>query len=224
MMSQQDGEPLRPDLVTGVTAIEKAAQGGHGFQTVGLDLGVLGGRNNVDDEIRRHGSSSSGISGGGSASSASSSSHNTQHSSGSRTGGSSGYSFSSSSNSNTNNDDQYEDEEEYDEEQYDNEQSHGGGGGGGASRNSQTYSYSYSSNNKNDPQFQHYRRTRDVNGFDKGKSLCESAHCVNLRCVVGPLDKNTGALIALRTRLVAHTLAKVRLLEPVRTLNIFLKC
>ncbi|KAG5683654.1 hypothetical protein PVAND_012923 [Polypedilum vanderplanki] len=202
MMSQQDGEPPRPDLVTGVTTLEKVAQGGHGLQTVGLDLGILGGRNNVDDEIRRH---ESRISSGG-AGSSSSSSHSTQFSSGSRTG-STGSSYSQ--HFSTNNDDEYEENEEeiYDEDGNDNDdQSHSGGTG---HRSQSSYSYSYSSNSKNDPQFQHYRRTRDVNGLDKTKPLCQSAQCVNLRCVVGPLDKNTGALIALRTRLVAHTLHKI---------------
>lgn len=206
-MSQQDGEPPRTDLVTGVTTLEKVAQGGRGLQTVGLDLGILGNRNNVDDEIRRHGSSSSSLSSGGAASS-SSSSQRTQFSSGSRTG-STGYGQLdlSQSNTNDNDDDQYEDEEEIYDESYDNndQQSHSSGTG---HKSQSSYSYSYTS--KSDPQSQHYRRTRDVNSFDKNKPLCQTAQCVNLRCVVGPLDKNTGALIALRTRLVAHTLNKVR--------------
>lgn len=65
MMSQQDGEPVRPDLIRGVSPIEKIAQGGHGFQAGTLDVGTLD-RNNVDDELhRRGGTSSVGSSGGG---------------------------------------------------------------------------------------------------------------------------------------------------------------
>lgn len=59
MKSQQDGEPPRPDLITGVSAIEKVAQGGQGFQAGTLDLGTLG-RDNVDDELRQRGSASHG--------------------------------------------------------------------------------------------------------------------------------------------------------------------
>lgn len=54
MKSQQDGEPPRPDLITGVSAMEKVAQGGQGFRASTLDLGTLG-RDNVDDELRHRG-------------------------------------------------------------------------------------------------------------------------------------------------------------------------
>lgn len=197
MMSQQDGEPPRPDLVTGVTSLEKAAQGGSGFQTYGLDLGVLGSRNNVDDEIRTHSSSSGGFASGGSGSQrqSSSSSYNTQYSSGSRVGQTSGFGHSTSHNSAAS--EEYEDVDEYEQDDGDEyENSH-----------SSHSSYSYSS--QSDPQLKHYRKTRDVSMDFGDKDICESTHCVNVRCVVGPLDKNTGALIALRTRLVAHTLHQV---------------
>lgn len=66
MMSQQDGEAPRPDLIQGVTQLEKAAQGGHGFQAGTLDLGI--GRDNVDEEIRRHGNAAhAAVTRGGSA-------------------------------------------------------------------------------------------------------------------------------------------------------------
>ncbi|XP_053696719.1 integrin alpha-PS2 [Sabethes cyaneus] len=54
MKSQQDGEAARPDLITGMPALERAAQGRDGFQSVTLNLGTLN-RQNVDDEIRRTG-------------------------------------------------------------------------------------------------------------------------------------------------------------------------
>lgn len=201
-MSQQDGEPPRPDLVTGVTQIEKVAQGGRGFQTVGLDLGVLAGRNNVDDEIRQQSEHSSS---GGRQQSSSSSSHNVQYSSGGRTG-STGSHYSSNQGY-SQNDDDYEDEEEgydgYDDSEDDQQNTRQG------SSYSTQSSYSYSSqNDRNNPEFKHYRKTREVS-FGGGNSLCDSAHCVSVRCVVGPLDKNTGALVALRMRLVAHTIHKV---------------
>ncbi|XP_055531825.1 integrin alpha-PS2 isoform X2 [Wyeomyia smithii] len=52
MKSQQDGQASRPDLITGMPAIERAAQGRGGFQSVTLNLGPLS-RQNVDDEVRR---------------------------------------------------------------------------------------------------------------------------------------------------------------------------
>jgi hypothetical protein len=207
MMSQQDGEPPRTDLVTGVTQLEKVAQGGHGFQTVGLDIGVLGGRNNVDDEMRQQ----SGYASRGSGSQHSSSSgQNVHYSSGGRTG-SSGAHYSSNQG-NTQYDEDYEDEgDEYDigeDEEHDERQ--------GSSYNTQSsfsHSYSSQSDGGNAGEFKHYRRTREVVNLRSESSLCQSAHCVNVRCVVGPLDKNTGALVALRMRLVAHTLHKVNYLN-----------
>ncbi|KAL7028917.1 hypothetical protein ACKWTF_006042 [Chironomus riparius] len=224
MMSQQDGEPPRPDLVHGVTTFEKAAQGGHGLQTVGVDLGILGGRNNVDEEMRRQSGSSGGFSAssgsGQSASSRSgqttssgsgiiassgsgqqhSSSSNTRYSSGTRAGSTSG--FSQSSQVYTDDDDEYEDEEEI-EDDNNNDRSQGNS----YSTHSKS-SYSFQTSDPNSPQFKHYRRTRDISN-DNSNGLCGSAHCVNVRCVVGPLEKNTGAEIALRMRLVAHTLNKL---------------
>lgn len=201
MMSQQDGEGPRPDFGAGITQIEKAAQGGHGFQTVGLDIGVLGGRNNVDDEMRQQ----SGYGRGGSQHS-SSSSQNVHYSSGGRTG-SSGAHYSSNQGFNQD-EDVYDDEydQEYDisdDDSHDNRQ--------GSSYNSQSsYSRTYSSQSDGgNGEFKHYRRTREVLNLGSENSLCQSAHCVNVRCIVGPLDKNTGALVALRMRLVAHTLNKV---------------
>lgn len=200
MQSQQDGEPARSDLVTGVTQLEKVAQGGHGFQTVGLDIGVLGGRNNVDDEMRQQ----SGYASGGNQHSTSSS-HNVHYSSGGRTG-SSGAHYSSNQGYNQDDDDYEEEGYEYDineEDEHDTRQ-------GNSYSSQSSFSRSYSSQTEGGPaEFKHYRKTREVINFGSENSLCQSAHCVNVRCVVGPLDKNTGALVALRMRLVAHTLHKV---------------
>lgn len=213
-MSQQDGEAPRPDLVTGVTTLEKAAQGGHGLITSGFDLGVLTGRNNVDDEMRQqsesssrdrsqHSSSGSQHSSSGSqhTSSSSSSNSNVQYSGG-RTGSNSHMSYSNQDGQDL----EYEDEDDYDgnDEEYDNHNTRHG-------QITHTYSKTSSSQaNRDNPEFTHYRRTRDLTHQGGENSLCESAHCVNVRCVVGPLEKNAGALVALRMRLVAYTLQKVK--------------
>lgn len=218
-MSQQDGEAPRPDLVTGVSTFEKAAQGGQGFQTYGVDLGVLGSRNNVDDEMRKQSSASGGIAGG----SRSSSSYNSQTSSGG--GQRTGYTYSSQGGSNNqqsaddDGNDEYEGDydENYDDQSQGGSQQRGGGGGGSSYRSSSSYS-SYTPkkalnvhHESVDQQFKHYPAKRTVRQapFVVTDPLCKSTRCVNVRCVVGPLEKNNGALIALRTRLVAHTLHKV---------------
>jgi len=224
MMSQQDGETPRSDLIHGVTTFEKAAQGGQGLQTIGVDLGISGGRNNVDEELRQSGSSggySASSRSGQSASSGSrfsassrseqsassgggqqhhSSSSSTRYSSGTRAGSTSG--FSPSSQVYSKDDDQYEDEEDLEDDNH-NDRSQGNS----FSSHSKS-SYRFQSSDPNSSQFKHYRPTRDISNVDNN-DLCRSAHCVNVRCVVGPLEKNTGAEIALRMRLVAHTLNKV---------------
>lgn len=232
MQSQQDGEAPRSGLVTGVTSLERAAQGRSGLQTVGLDLGVLGARNNVDDEIRTSAASGGGIVGGSAGGSrSSSSSYNTQHSAGGRQSSSSssghGYTQSSQtgggyqqySDENNNNADEYGTEEDYDENEDEQGQSgsqHGGQGGSSWSRSS-----SYSLSHKRplnaqpgsvDQQFKHYPHKRDVSDQNP-ESPCKSTNCGVIRCVVGPIDKNNGALVALRTRLVAQTLHKVILVQ-----------
>lgn len=149
MMSQQDGEAPRPDLIQGVTPLEKIAQGGHGFQAGTLDLGTLG-RDNVDEEIRRHGNAAhSAVTRGGSGSrqqsSSSSGGYQQSSSNGYNSGsqysnqghiqggasqhGSAGFSSQHSSlggsRATTTNDDDWEDEEEVqveDGEYYDGEQ------------------------------------------------------------------------------------------------------
>jgi hypothetical protein len=108
-----------------------------------------------------------------------------------------------------------DDYEEYEE----NEDDHGQSGsqhGGSTSWNSRSSHSSYVSKkplNSNyesiDQQFRHYPKKRDVSSGYSVDHLCKSLTCVNVRCVVGPLSKNTEAFVALRTRMVAHTLNKV---------------
>ena len=50
MMSQQDGEPFQPDLIRGVSPYGSKDT----FQAGTLELNTLG-RDNVDEEIQRHG-------------------------------------------------------------------------------------------------------------------------------------------------------------------------
>lgn len=230
MMSQQDGEAPRPDLVTGVSTLERVAQGGHGFQTVGLDLGVVGSRHNVDEEMRRQ---SAGVASGQASSQASggtrtaSSSYESHSSSGGRQDGGSSKTYGSSFTSNTgggydandHNADDYNDEEEVDYDENDADQGQGAGQGS-SWRKESSYSFSHhrplnAHHDRIDQQFKHYPAKREIKHKVKREIIypgfvgCQSLHCLSVRCVVGPLDKNVEALIALRTRLVAHTLDKV---------------
>lgn len=214
MQSQQDGESPRRGLATGVTALEKAAQGGHGFQTVGLDLGALGGRSNVDEESRRQSSSSGGVAGGSRSSSSSYEAEKT--SGGQQASSSSHHSSQSGSHSKTYTDDEYEenDYEENDDSQSQQNQAQQHGSQSSWSRSS-GYSHSHKTplnvqHGSVDQMFKHYpRNRRDVPDVIQ-MPICKSTECEYVRCVVGPLEKNNGALIALRTRLVAHTLHKVK--------------
>jgi hypothetical protein len=207
MMSQQDGDPPLPNAMPELTAMEKAAQGGRGFQTFNVDLGVLGSRNNVDDEIRRQ-------SGAGASSGSHSSSHNSQSSSGSQRGSSSGYSNSWSSQSGGNAyDDDYDTEYDVNEDDQAGSQSRGSSGSSWSSSSSYSHKAGRPLNVHHETveqQFKHYpKRTVREAPISLTDELCKSTRCVNVRCVVGPLEKNNGALIAIRTRLVAHTLHKV---------------
>lgn len=218
MQSQQDGESARPGLVTGVSSLEKAAQGGRGFQTVGLDLGVLGSRSNVDDEMRRQSSASGGIAG---TESSSSSSHHSASSG--RQSGSSGYTYSSHGGYQQNANEHHNQDDDYEQADYDENDDDQGQQGGGGSTHSRSSSYSLSHktplnahHESIDQQFKHYPVKRDVSQAS-AEQLCKSTNCASVRCVVGSLDKNSEALIALRFRLVAHTLHKVRFISRKET-------
>ncbi|CAO1396274.1 unnamed protein product [Diamesa tonsa] len=179
------------------------------------------------------GSSSSGSSsysngGGGS----SSSSNFETHSSGSRTGGSNSgtagrqYTYSSTNQNDGSNGGFYTDDGEYEDQYEDYEQNsqsnsqRSGGNPTGYQSSSANYVHSsrtgsglnagHESVNQKFMLYPTKRTTRDIKNLDLGSdTLCKATKCVNVRCVVGPLDKNGGALIALRTRLVAHTLNKI---------------
>lgn len=209
MMSQQDGEAPRRDLVTGVSTLEKVAQGGHGFQTVGLDLGTIGSRNNVDADFRRESSS------GGGFRTSSSSSQNEQHSSGGQhsSASSGGQVYSSNSGSFEQTDGQAGyDYDEY--EDFEEDQSQGGTHETSYGRNSNYASHTPHRGSLNvqhesiNQKFKHYPQKRDVSA-QASNDICKSTKCRHIRCIAGPLGKNTEALIYLRTRLVAHTLHKV---------------
>ncbi|CRL01777.1 CLUMA_CG014993, isoform A [Clunio marinus] len=226
LASQQDGEAPRYNIAGDVSAIEKAAQGGRGFQTYGFDVGVVGARNNVDDEMRRQSSSGGGIVDG--SAHRSSSSYSSQHSSGSRHGNDYSQTHSSQNSyhqghDDDNFDDEYEDVEENLDGSYEdhssqvtsNQYQSGGGGGGNVYTRHHTVSYSHPLNVRHetvDNQFKLYPKKRDVsaqmNNLDD-KDLCSATQCYQIRCVVGPLDKNAAAYVALRTRLVVHTLEKL---------------
>lgn len=251
MQTQQDGEAYGTGTdLSGSTNLERIAQGGRGFQTSSLDLGVLN-RGNVDDNLRaqagsRSNSGSAGSSFNSQSSHASGStghrtgsnsqigSGHSESSSGSHHSSSSGYSSGtsgntgnhhSSSNGNAGNDEDYEYEEDY-EEDYQNNKDNAGGQGqaqGHSSHSSHSSQSSHSSHSSSRNQghqdsedserFKHYPRLRRAISYEDeelAKALhCNATKCAILRCMAGPLDSNDGALIALRTRLVAHTLHKV---------------
>lgn len=224
MMSQQDGESKRQfDHMGGVSGMEKIAQGGRGFQTSSLDLGTLG-RDNVDDEIRNRGNvdqfaaGHSSRSGGGGASSSHSSSSSWQsgshatanHNSG-QNGGTS-YAQSSvgdgSGGMTDDLDDSYTEEDEYYEGDEHDQQS---GGHDNHQYHSETsHSSSNSQHGSGEPKFKHYGRlTRSAGDYDLALEealKCNQTNCAVIRCVAGPLEKDTTAWISIRARLVAQTM------------------
>lgn len=287
MMSQQDGEPPRTGLITGVTQLEKAAQGGHGFQAGTLDLGTLG-RDNVDEEIRRHGNAAhaSVTRGGGSSnrqqSGGGGGSYQQSNAGGYQQGSSGGYQQSSSSGYSSgsqyashqgqqgaaasgatrrasssipqhstsygggsrftsNNQDDFEDEEEVhdDGEYYDDGLNDNNQQQAGSQQHQQQFSQSssrgghgtgYSTGIRGNPnsapidsRFKHYdRMRRDATDFGElelaNRLQCNSSRCAVIKCTTGPLVKESSAWIALRMRLVAHTINIVSIWEKLRYL------
>ncbi len=255
MKSQQDGEAPRPDLITGVSAVEKVAQGGQGFRSGTLDLGTLG-RDNVDEEFRQRGSHH--IAGDGSYQT-SQGHYNSQQaaggsSSGYRGGAATGHSSSSSSYST-----QGGGNRQYSQHSSSSSATHGGNTAGSRGYTQTTYGHDASDNTE--PEYEeeyidgvsddddYYRNTDDVDptphsqttqshdqrfklyGKMKREAInfndlaleealhCNSTQCVIIRCVAGPLEKDSSALISIRTRLVAATLNKVihQLLSSIST-------
>lgn len=235
MMSQQDGEPARPDLITGVSQLDKIGQGGHGFQAGMLELDTLG-RDNVDQEIRRHGNTAhlAGSAGkqqdGGSSYQQSSGSQSggqsSQHYSGSSyQGSSSGGKHGSSSSSysqndgaagnvNYDNDQEFEDDYEHEEDYPDvnDNQPH-------ESHQHQQHQYHRGQSTDGvadgvDKRIKFYGRIRrDTPNFSdlelQDRLSCNRSKCALIRCTTGPLDTDSSAWIAFRMRLVTHTMKLV---------------
>ncbi|XP_065075351.1 integrin alpha-PS2 isoform X2 [Ochlerotatus camptorhynchus] len=248
MKSQQDGEPARPDLVTGISGIGRLAQGHGGFQTSTLDLGTLN-RQNVDENVRK--SSGGRISGGSGYESHSSSGHYGGHqqggssassaAAGSSTGSSSSsrtYSSSSHASSGSSHnqhsggsqqsyvhnqqnaaygDDGDEYVDEYDEYYEHNTQK--------TSDSNYRAHHSIGQLNQGhdsvDQKFKYYqqfdrRQRRQVPGVEDENERalnealqCRATRCAIIRCMAGPIGDKDVAFIALRSRVVAHTLHKI---------------
>lgn len=200
MQSQQDGEDLK-NFGSSATSIDIAAQGRNGFRTVGLDLGALVAHNNGG--MRSQDSSDTNAenvrSAGYNARDYHSNDYSNKYHKQSETTGS-------------NSEEDYENVDgDYDESEDGKEQS---GKGGSWSRTS-----SFSNSHKQpvnaqhasvDQMFKHYPKSKRDTSEVIQLPICKSTECEYVRCVVGPLDKNSGALIALRTRLIASTLNKVK--------------
>lgn len=195
MQSQQDGEASRTNFGSSVTSIERAAQGGSGFRTVGLDLGTLAAK---DSNVKN-------------AENEKSASFNArEHHSSSSSGQKTSYSKQSETARSYSEEDYENLEGEYDESDDGREQD------GQSNSWSRTSGFSYSHKQPMNAQhasvdqmFKHYPKSKRDTSDVIQLPICKSTECEYVRCVVGPLDKNNGALIALRTRLVAHTLNKV---------------
>jgi hypothetical protein len=230
LKSKQDGEAYQPGLITGaVTSLEKVAQGGRGFQTSTLDVTMNTG--NVDEEMRRQ--SMGAAAGGASYGSQSSHAHGegSNHSSSSSyktsktyvSGGQGGSSWSSSSGGSQGGShhqqggNQVDQQYDYDDEiYYDDDEPEAAQGGNQGSQSHSSYKTSYTYKGAVDPNvaFKHYPRSkRNIIQVDpelRNALQCTATKCQVIRCIAGPLEGNNGALIALRTRLVAETLNKVR--------------
>lgn len=234
MNSQQDGEPPRPDLVTGVSVYDKVGAGNQGFQAGVVELDTLN-RNNVDDEIRRQGNSgqlasgrqqggssyyqSGGSTGGetGGSRQQFSSTNSYQGGSGGQQTGSHGYNQQSSYGTGAGGvthsvHENIPEEEYYDENDKQHQQQ---------AASSQQYQHYRGQGVSNpgttvpvDQQFKYYTRfRRDVSDFSdlelQKKLKCNVATCKYVRCTAGPLEKGGEAWIAFRMRLIAETIIKV---------------
>lgn len=85
--------------------------------------------------------------------------------------------------------------------------------GQGSQSQSSHHSYTYKGTIDPNSGFKHYPRTKRDAEIDEALNSalqCKATRCRVLRCIAGPLEGNDGALIALRTRLVAETLEKVK--------------
>ncbi|GAB0088980.1 Integrin alpha-PS2 [Sergentomyia squamirostris] len=234
MMSQQDGEPSRPDLITGASPLDKIVQGagqGH-FHTATVDLGQLP-RTNVDDEIHRRGSaahiassydsgaahagggaynyqqqSSSGGSGSVGATGATRTQSSHSSSSGFNTGRQSSSAWHVGGSAAPTGPAGTSDEDDYTYEEYDE-----------GDDNVQPPGYKPTHHGRVPDRFQHYRRfQRDVEDDDDAldkELFCNVTKCAVMRCIAYNLVKEDNVYIAIRTRLVARTLDKLTLSTPI---------
>uniref|UniRef100_A0A1B0DMU4 Uncharacterized protein n=1 Tax=Phlebotomus papatasi TaxID=29031 RepID=A0A1B0DMU4_PHLPP len=218
MMSQQDGEPPRPDLITGASPLEKAVQGaGHGqFHTATVDLGQLS-RSNVDDEIHRRGQAAHIANSYNSGAHGQTYNYHQQAGGGSRTASaqsssqaSSGFNQGrqSSSTWHVGSPDPLSEEDDYTFEDYDDED------------NGHPAGYKPTHHGRVPDRFQHYRRFQrspeDDDLAELEKELhCNVTKCAVLKCIAYNLVKDDNVYIAIRTRLVAKTLDKLTLSTPI---------
>ncbi|XP_055684232.1 integrin alpha-PS2 isoform X1 [Lutzomyia longipalpis] len=212
MMSQQDGEPPRPDLITGASPLDKAVQGaGHGsFHTATVDLGQLGSRTNVDDEIHRRGQAAH-IANSYDSGNRGHAYNYQQQTGGTRTASSSASGFSQSGRQSSSSwhassppdplseEDDYTFEDDYEEPE----------------DNSQPAGYRPTHHGRVPDRFQHYRRFQrspeDDDAELEKELFCNVTRCAVLRCIAYNLVKDDNVYIAIRTRLVARTLDKLTL-------------
>ncbi|XP_055713630.1 integrin alpha-PS2 isoform X2 [Phlebotomus papatasi] len=218
MMSQQDGEPPRPDLITGASPLEKAVQGaGHGqFHTATVDLGQLS-RSNVDDEIHRRGQAAHIANSYNSGAHGQTYNYHQQAGGGSRTASSQSSSQASSgfnqgrqssSTWHVGSPDPLSEEDDYTFEDYDDED------------NGHPAGYKPTHHGRVPDRFQHYRRFQrspeDDDLAELEKELhCNVTKCAVLKCIAYNLVKDDNVYIAIRTRLVAKTLDKLTLSTPI---------
>ncbi|KAI8128031.1 Integrin alpha-PS2 [Lucilia cuprina] len=180
------------DFAAGDGNFEKAAVGGRGFQSGTLDLGALN-RGNVEQELRTHSVQPQ----------QGSYNYHQTYSSGTPQTNANYHQASSSSYGGSKPYYGLENEDYYDEDY--NSQTAGGQQG---AQSSQKWSHSSSSS-------QPLRRVRreesevpEPTQIDMN-SPCKAAKCETLRCVARNLGKDDGVWIAIRTRMVAHTMEKL---------------
>lgn len=237
MMSQQDGEPPRPDLITGATPLEKLAQGGHGFQVGTLDLGIS--RGNVEEEMNAqgrntgtiHGTMGGGTYSSGATSGGAHSQHHYQNYSSGTSGGTTGHqsvryyksggATGTTSGGGTHHHTQHHAasgatntiaNQEYEESDYtediDDEYYEG------EEDDNVGHYVSQSPKVPDQQKFKHYPRTKrqifNFSDLELQEALkCNNTRCAVIRCIAGPLEKDHNAWISIRTRLVSSTMHKV---------------
>lgn len=220
MMSQQDGEAPRPDLISGASVYDRVGAGKQGFQAGSVELNTLN-RNNVDNELQHGGSiyqsgASSGTQYGGGRQQSSGNSGSYQGNLGGQQGGGS-YGFHQQASYGSGNAELPQNNYEYTQDYHNENGDHPQQG-----ISTQQFSHSYRGpgiSNPNtvpiDRQFRHYPRAkrdaRDLSDEElKRKLQCNRSECKVIRCVVSSLNSGSEAWIAFRMRLVSETMQKVK--------------